>query len=64
MTIQTIINDGITVRTRTYRDIIKGVNLAEARDGFYAQEAYSRWGEMYQLKGTNRILIASFGRKD
>lgn len=61
MVIQTHINDGISVKTKTYRNVIKGVNLAQFREGFYAQKVYSRWGQMFQLKGKQRILLASFG---
>lgn len=63
MVIQTKINDGISTKTRVYRNIIKGVNLAEFREGFYAQEEHSRWGIMVQLKGPARILLARFGEE-
>jgi len=62
MVIQTRIHDGLGVRTRTYRDIVKGVNLAQLREGFYAQEMSCKWGEMVQLKGKQRIVIGQFGR--
>jgi len=62
MVIQIRIHDGIRIKTRTYRDVVRGVNLAQYREGFYAQEAYSKWGEMVQLKGNERIVLARFGR--
>lgn len=63
MTIQTRIHDGIAVHTRTYRDIIVGINFAQHREGFYAQEEHSRWGVMTQLKGDERIVMARFGEE-
>lgn len=62
MTVQTIVFNGIERQTRTYRNIYKGVNLAELREGFYAQEEHCQWGIMVQLKGTDRIVLARFGR--
>ena len=61
MTIQTRINDGNRTITRTYRNIYKGKNLAEFREGFYAQEEHNRWGVMIQLKGSARIVLGRFG---
>lgn len=61
MVVQMIIDTGIATITRTYRDIIKGVNLAQMREGFYAQEQSAKSGQMYQLKGKERILVAQFG---
>lgn len=61
MVIQVQIHDGIAVKTRTYRDVIAGVNLAQYREGFFAQEVYSRWGIMTQLKGNERIVLGRFG---
>jgi hypothetical protein len=61
MTIQTIVFDGIKRTTRTYRNVYKGVNLAELREGFYAQEQSNKWGVMTQLKGKERIILARFG---
>lgn len=61
MTVQTTIFDGLKRTTRTYRNIYKGVNLAEIREGFYAQENWNKWGTMIQLKGKERILLARFG---
>lgn len=62
MVIQTRIHDGISVKTRVYRKVIKGVNLAQYREGFYAQALFCKWGEMIQLKGKQRIKLARFGR--
>lgn len=61
MVVQTKINDGIATKTRVYRNVIKGVNLAQFREGFFAQEEHSRWGIMVQLKGHDRIILARFG---
>lgn len=63
MVIQTRIHDGISVKTRTYRDVVKSVNLAQFREGFYAQEQSCKWGMMWQLKGSLRILLARFGEE-
>jgi len=62
MVIQTRIHNGININTRTHRNIVRGVNLAQFREGFFVQEPYSKWGEMVQLKGNERIVIARFGR--
>jgi hypothetical protein len=63
MVIQIIIHDGINTRTRTHRDIVlaRG-DLTRLREGFEAQAAFSKWGEMVQLKGKERIILAKFGR--
>lgn len=61
MTIQTTVFDGNKRTTRTYRNIYKGVNLAELREGFYAQENWNKWGTMIQFKGKNSILLGRFG---
>lgn len=64
MTIQTTVFDGIKRTTRTYRNIYRGVNLAELRVGFFALESYCKWGVMVQLKGTDRIVLGRFGTHD
>jgi hypothetical protein len=61
MTVQTTVFDGNKRTTRTYRNIYKGVNLAQLREGFLAQEDWNKWGTMIQLKGKERILLARFG---
>lgn len=61
MTIQTIINDGLETKTRTYRKVYRMINYDKYLRGFRAQSAFSRWGEMWQLKGDKRILLATFG---
>ena len=61
MIIQTTVYDGSKRTTRTWRNIYKGVNLAELREGFYAQEEHNQWGLMVQLKGTERIILGRFG---
>lgn len=61
MTIQSTVYDGNKRITQTYRNVYKGVNLAEYREGFYAQEQYNQWGTLIQLKGKERILLARFG---
>jgi hypothetical protein len=64
MTVQTKVDDGISIKTRTYRDIYKTKGLAELREGFYGQREHCRWGVMIQLKGKERILLGSFGDLD
>jgi hypothetical protein len=64
MTVQTTVFDGISRKTRTYRKIYKGVNLAQLREGFFAQEEHCQWGLMVQLKGTDRIVLGRFGVQD
>lgn len=61
MTIQTKMFDGRRVNTRTYRNVIEGVNLAQHVEGFYAQRDSNKWGVLIQLKGKERILRRSFG---
>lgn len=63
MVIQTKIDTGLGIKTRTYRNVIKGVNLAEFREGFFAQEEHARSGVMIQLKGKKRIVLARFGEE-
>jgi len=62
MTIQTKLYDGRRVNTRTYRDVIEGVNFAQFVEGFYAQRESNQWGVLIQLKGKERILRRSFGK--
>lgn len=64
MTVQTKVDDGTGIKTRTWRDIYKTKGLAELREGFYAQREHCRWGVMIQLKGKERILLGSFGDLD
>jgi hypothetical protein len=64
MTVETTIFDGKRRETRIYRKVYKGVNLAELREGFYAQEQSAEWGLMVQLRGKDRIVIGRFGMKD
>lgn len=63
MTIQTIINDGLNVRHRTYRKVYRMGGYGEMLRGFLDSANYSKWGEMWQLKGNKRILIARYGVK-
>lgn len=63
MVIQTRVNDGVATKTCIYRGVIKGINLAQFREGFYAQEEHSRWGIMIQFKGKERIVLARFGEE-
>lgn len=63
MTIQIQTHDGIEQRTRTYRKVYKGVNLAQYTEGFMAMASYCRWGTMTQLKGNERIVLRKFGNK-
>jgi hypothetical protein len=64
MTVQTTVFDGNKRITRTYRNIYRGVNLAEIREGFFRQEDYCKWGVMIQLKGTERLVLGRFGTQD
>lgn len=61
MTVQTRVHDGISVKTRTWRNVYKTKGLAEVREGFFAQREHSRWGIMVQLKGKERIELGRFG---
>lgn len=63
MTIQITVFDGQR-KTRTYRNIYRGVNLAQLREGFYAQEEHCKWGHMVQLRGKDRIVLGRFGTPD
>ncbi len=62
MTIQTKLFDGVSVKTRTYRKVIKGMHLAQYVEGFYMQRDFNKWGVLIQLKGKERILLRSFGK--
>jgi len=62
MTIQTKMFDGQRVNTRTYRNVIENVDLAQYIEGFYAQRESNQWGVLIQLKGKERILRRSFGK--
>lgn len=62
MTIQTKLFNGERVSTRTYRDVIEGVNFAQYVEGFYKQRDGNQWGVLIQLKGKERILRRSFGK--
>lgn len=64
MTVQTTVHDGISKKTRTYREIFRGVNLAQIREGFFAQEEHCKWGVMVQLKGKQRLVLGRFGTPD
>ena len=61
MVIQTQINDGNKTDTRIYRGVLRGRDYAKFIDGFYAQGMYNKWGLMTELRGINRIRLASFG---
>ena len=63
MTIQTKINDGNRTIIAVYRNVIRGVDLAEHREGFLAQRHTNKWGVMIQLKGNERIVLARFGKE-
>ncbi len=64
MTVQITVFDGVKRITRTWRNIYRGVNLAELREGFFAQEEHCKWGIMVQLKGTDRLVLGRFGNND
>jgi hypothetical protein len=61
MVVQTKVDLGYEVQTRTYRDIYKTKGLAEVREGFFGQREHCRWGVLIQLKGKERILLNFFG---
>ena len=61
MVIQFQINDGIKTKTRTYEKIYRGAGLAELEEQFFNHRAYSKWGQMVQLKGKERIVLHTFG---
>lgn len=61
MTIQIRIHDGINIKTRTYRNVYKNI-YSQLLAGFYAQQTFSEWGTMVQLKGNDKFLIAKFGK--
>lgn len=63
MVIQTRIHDGISIKTRTYRNIpYDRRGLWRFQAGFMAQKEYSRWGIMTILRGKNRQIVAKFGK--
>lgn len=64
MTIQTRVFDGHKVVTRTYRKVYKNVNFAKYVEGFFAQLDSNEWGQLIQLKGTERIVLRDFGKPE
>lgn len=61
MTIETIIHDGISTKHRVWRKIYRTINYDQLLNGFKSYEKFCKWGEMWQLKGDKRILLATFG---
>lgn len=55
-------NDTEPEKTRTYRDVVKNVNLDNYIQGFYAHRESWRWGRLIQLKGNERITLRTFGK--
>ena len=55
-------NEEEPAKTRTYRDVVKNVNLDNYIQGFYAHRESWRWGRLIQLKGTQRITLRTFGK--
>lgn len=62
MTVQTLIHDGVSIKTRTWRKVYQTKGLAEVREGFYGQREHSRFGILVQLKGKERIILNTFGK--
>lgn len=62
MVIQFQINDGLMTKTRTYDKIYRGAGLAELEEQFFNHRAYSKWGQMVQLKGKEVIVLHTFGK--
>ena len=63
MTIQLIyLNPDNTTRTRTYRGVKPG-EKSEMMSNFYEQRTMYPGGIMVQLKGTERTLVARFGKE-
>lgn len=62
MVIQFQINDGLMTKTRTYDKIYRGAGLAELEEQFFNHRAYSKWGQMVQLKGKETIVLHTFGK--
>lgn len=64
MTIQFRLKDSNGTTTRTYRQVYKGVNLADYRQSFEGMRDVYDSGEMIQLKGNGRVKLASFGKEE
>lgn len=65
MVIKTIFGNGDlagSTRSTTRRNIIKNLQIASIREGFYAQRESYRWGMMYEIKGTERHIMNTFGK--
>lgn len=64
MTIQCVYGIGDHVAKRsTYRGVIKNVTLAQYVEGFFMHGYSFQWGELFQLKGNERIKLREFGTK-
>ena len=61
MTIQTIINDGYETTKVIWRKVY---NKPKFITGFIYQASMNKWGELWQLKGKEHILLAKFGVKN
>lgn len=49
--------------SKIYRDVVKGKNLAQYVESFYANRDFYQWGTMVQFKGKEIIKLHSFGKK-
>lgn len=64
MTIQCVYGIGPHVAKRsTYRGVIKHLTLAQYVEGFFVHRHSYQWGDMFQLKGNERIKLREFGKK-
>lgn len=61
MTIRTRIYDGNRINTRTYRKVYISKNFVEFKEGFLYQHDLNPWGVMWQLRGLERVMLATFG---
>lgn len=61
MTLQMILNDGNRERKVIFRKVYKGKSYAGLVENFYSFTNDQRYGKLYQLKGTDKILLHQFG---
>ena len=57
-------NKDLEEKKLLYRNVVKNTQIAQYREGFHANASTYNWGEMYQLKGKNKILIGRFGQRN
>lgn len=63
MTIQTILDDGYKERVMIFRKVYKGKSYAQLVENFFSFKNDMKSGRMIQLKGSERILLHSFGNE-